>query len=200
MGRSWCTYEAYLAYTLDKRIFCASSPVHGFWHRVVSQLGVCIVGLGMGAACWLLTVFLGFEHMGTVLSQILYVAMCVPVVACAILRDAPASVACRFSCAVAAYFANVSTGFVAQTDITFPVNCISVLVGIALSMCLEADRLWAVEAVQEKANLCSGYTGHVRDARCSVPGDGERIRGELRDQVLAVDHCVDVLIRTGLST
>eukprot|EP00959_Pyramimonas_sp_CCMP1952_P373637 7824869-Pyramimonas_sp.AAC.1 len=67
-------------------------------------------------------------------------------------------------------------------DITFPMNWVGVVIAIAYGICLEADRLWAVEAAQEKVNLISDYTGHVRDARCSVQWDGERIRSELHGQ------------------
>lgn len=201
-GRIWCSYEAYLAYTLDKRIFCATSPVHDFRPRVVSQLGVCIVGLGIGTALCILIVFCSFEHFAGTVLNLLIGGVIITKVAYSVLRKTPASIACRLSCAVAAHVAGVCVGFILQMDNTLPINWVVAIIVLAFGFCLEADRLWAVEAVRERANLCSGYTGHVCDAVSSVPEDGEHIRGLLREQSqeFAVDHCVEVLIRTGLST
>ncbi|CAK0821305.1 unnamed protein product [Prorocentrum cordatum] len=199
-SRIWCTYEAYVAYNFDKKIFCASRPVPGLWPREIFQSGVCIVGVSIGATFWLIIVFLGLDHLGYYFQCLLIALAIGTTVAYTVQRKRPASLACRRCCAVAAFFANACLAFTWQMDITFPMNWVGILITIIYGMCLEADRLWAVEAAQEKVNLSSGYTGHVRDARCSVPEDGEQIRSELHGQESAVDHCVEVLIHTGLST
>jgi hypothetical protein len=161
---------------------------------------MCIVGLGIGAACWLLVVFFNFEHYGMAFRNLIVVAGMISMVAYAILIETPASIACRCSCRFTACLAAVLFGFIHVMDNTFPINWIGVIIMVSFGICLEADRLWAVEAAQEKKNLSSGYTGHVCNAQCSVPGDGEKIRSEIREQEVAVDLFVEVLIRTGLST
>ncbi|CAK0829566.1 unnamed protein product [Prorocentrum cordatum] len=198
-SRIWCTYEAYLAYTMDKHIFRASSPVHDLWPRVVSQLGLCIVSLAIGALLWILFVFLRLDEFGYPFLALLILTMLICKIDYVIQRKKPEGNACRRSCAVTGGAASICIGFIMQMDASL-VNFFGVVVCVAYSICLEADRLWLVEAAQERANLLKGYTGHVRDARCSVPEDGSQIRRELRDQDANVDHCVEVLIRTGLSS
>ncbi|CAK0817123.1 unnamed protein product [Prorocentrum cordatum] len=201
-SRVWCTYEAYLAYTLDKQIFCAASPIHDFWRRVVSHLGVCLVGLSIGAGCWLFLVFCTFDHFATRFRALLMVLLVGAKLFYTIQRKRPSSTACRRSCFVAVLSAGILIGFILQADIMQPMFWVATLLALLFGLCMEADRLWAVVAAREKVNLCLGYTGHVRDAQCSVPEDGELIRGQLQEQYqeLAVDQSVECLIRTGLST
>jgi len=201
-SRVWCTYEAYLAYTLDKQIFCAASPIHDFWRRVVSHLGVCLVGLSIGAGCWLFLVFCTFDHFATRFRALLMVLLVGAKLFYTIQRKRPSSTACRRSCFVAVLSAGILIGFILQADIMQPMFWVATLLALLFGLCMEADRLWAVVAAREKVNLCLGYTGHVRDAQCSVPEDGELIRGQLQEQYqeLAVDQSVECLICTGLST
>ncbi|CAK0846071.1 unnamed protein product [Prorocentrum cordatum] len=200
--RVWCTYEAHLAYTLDKRIFCAASPVRAFWPRVLSQLGVCLVGLSIGVACCLVLVFSAFDHFVAYFRNLFLLVMIGTKITYTILRKTPSVTACRHSCRVTVLFAGICMGFILQLDMMHIMNWVGVLFASAFGLCMEADRLWAVVAVREKVNLSLGYTGHVRDAQCSVPRDGELIRGELHEESreFAVDQSVECLIRTGLST
>ncbi|CAK0795348.1 unnamed protein product, partial [Prorocentrum cordatum] len=203
-SRVWCTYEAHLAYTLDKRIFCATSPVHNsnFWHRVSSQLGVCLVGLSVGAACSLLLTFIALEHFALLVRNLLILVLCCTMMNWKFHMKIPWGTACRRSSCAAVLVAGVGVGFVWQVDMTYAMNWVGSLMFLAFGICVEADRLWAVVAVREKVNLSLGYTGHIRDARCSVHADGELIRGELQEetQEVAVDQSVECLICTGLST
>ncbi|CAK0886213.1 unnamed protein product [Prorocentrum cordatum] len=201
-SRVWCVYEAHLAYTLDKQIFCAASPVHNFWPRVVSRLGECFVGLSIGAACCIILVFCAFDHLVVPFRNLCILAMFVTKIRYNMMRKTPSCTACRRSCCVVVLFAGISLGVVLQMDLMHLVNWAGALLLCAFGLCMEADRLWAVIAVREKVSLCLGYTGHVRDARCSVNEDGQRIRAELLEgsQELAVDQSVECLIRTGLST
>ncbi|CAK0802297.1 unnamed protein product [Prorocentrum cordatum] len=201
-SRVWCTYEAHLAYTLDKRIFCATSPIHDFWHRVASQLGVCLVGLSIGAACLLLLTFIAFEHFALLVRNLLILVLCCTTTTWKYHMKIPWGTACRRSSCVAVLFGGIGVGFVWQVDMTYSMNWFGALLFLAFGLCVEADRLWAVVAVREKVNLSLGYTGHIRDAQCSVPADGELIRGELQEetQEIAVDQSVECLICTGLST
>jgi len=201
-SRVWCTYEAHLAYTLDKRIFCATSPIHDFWHRVASQLGVCLVGLSIGAACLLLLTFIAFEHFALLVRNLLILVLCCTTTTWKYHMKIPWGTACRRSSCAAVLVAGVGVGFVWQVDMTYAMNWVGSLMFLAFGICVEADRLWAVVAVREKVNLSLGYTGHIRDARCSVHADGELIRGELQEetQEVAVDQSVECLICTGLST
>jgi len=201
-SRVWCTYEAHLAYTLDKSIFCATSPIHDFWPRLISQLGVSWVGLSIGVACCLLLVFSAFEHFAEDVRNLLIFSSVCTMLTYTVLRKTPWSTACRSSCFVAVLSAGMAIGFVLAIDITYLMNWVGVMFLFAFSFCMEADRLWAVVAVREKVNLCLGYTGHVRDAQCSVYEDGELIRRELHvnAEELAVDESIECLIRTGLST
>jgi hypothetical protein len=76
---------------------------------------------------------------------------------------------------------------------------------------LEADRLWASAAAVTTQQLQNGFTGHLRDAKCSVPADGARIREELAsrhkgendngtDHLRLVDKNVGDIIRMGMIT
>jgi hypothetical protein len=161
---------------------------------------LCTVGVATGAASWLLIVFLRLEEFGYPFLHLLILMMLITKAVYTVVRKRPASLVCRRSCAFTAISASMCIGFIWQADSRFIINWLGLIILVAFGICLEADRLWLVEAAQEKANLCLGYTGHVRDARCSVPEDGEQIRRELRDKDQAVDLCVEVLIRTGLST
>jgi len=68
--------------------------------------------------------------------------------------------------------------------------------------CLEADRLYLKEASWQTVELQNHYSGHLGDAQCTNPEDGENIRRELSDSGNEdmVDQAVAVLIRMGMST
>merc|ERR1712232_397674 len=68
---------------------------------------------------------------------------------------------------------------------------------VCCSSTLELDRLWRGASAREASQLRSGYTGHLRNAQCSRPEDGERIRRELVESGTeeALDRAMTVLMR-----
>jgi len=76
--------------------------------------------------------------------------------------------------------------------------------GLSLVMGIfgEADRLWMIQALEQQQELLHGYTGKLRDAVCSVPLDGQRIRDEIANsgEESRVDDSVHVLIQATMST
>jgi len=209
-SRIWCAYEAFLAYSWRKDISTARSPVPGFWPRVV-RMGFLSLS-GAGAMCTLIAHFRFLTAAFPVdvfqlLSQALVCALGLGYV---VLRKSSAD---SISLRIVLRMLGFACGAVGAANVVNrPHHLTSWFFFVAVTLCpttLEADRLWASAAAVTAWQLQNGFTGQLRDARCSVQADGERIRNELASSFVGdgtnstgymrlVDKNVADIIRMGM--
>lgn len=74
---------------------------------------------------------------------------------------------------------------------------------LSIFACLaEADRLWAMQADEQRKQLLHEFTGNLQHATCSMPGDARRIMGELEasGEVESTNSAVQILIHATMYT
>ncbi|CAK0881830.1 unnamed protein product [Prorocentrum cordatum] len=209
-SRIWCAYEAFLAYTWRKHISTARSEVPGFWPRIVRMVFLSLSGAG--AMC---TIFAHFRVLTAAYPADVFVLVPQAVVgslafAYVVLRKRSAD---SLSLRIVLRMLGFAAGAVGAANVVNrPHHLTSWLFFVAVTQfptALEADRLWASGAAVTAWQLQNGFTGHLRDARCSVRADGERIRNELASSYVGdgasstgylrlVDKNVADIIRMGM--
>jgi len=204
--RIWCAYEAFLAYSLQKIILTASAPIEGvtisllcvaFAEGVGFLAGVCvhyILSTDDGSeeqffwGFWRF-VYIPFLMVNCVLLASLHFCSCytgrVMQVTCIIL-----ALTIGFGSAF-----GMMRFLAIQVGILFAFACFAPFLG-------ELERFRGLAFLEEAEKLTRGYTGSLRDAKCSDPSDGQRIRDELSSsgEEAYVDEAVGVLISAGMST
>jgi len=197
-SRTWCAYEAYLAYSWCKDIHTARPPVRDFWPAVV-RIGFLFLS-GAGAFCITLAT-------QSVLSQdLLYlvpqVLSLILALAYAFLRKRPDSVLLR----TVIPMLGVTCGAYGAIQVIKRPHYITSWLALAVvslaPTALESDRLRTSAAAVATQQFQNGFTGHLRDAQCSVFADGEAIRREVASSFSErlVDKNVGDIMRMGIVT
>ncbi|CAK0888635.1 unnamed protein product [Prorocentrum cordatum] len=188
-SRTWCAYEAYLAYSWQKDIRTARPLVRDFWADVV---GIGFLSLsGAGAFCIILATQSMFSQ------DLIYLAPQVLSLILAFfyafLRKRPGSVSLR----IVIRLIGITSGAYAAHQVTKRPHYVTAWLAFAVMflapIALESDRLRTSAAAVATQQLQNGFTGHVRDAKCTVPADGEAIRREIR--LSFKEHFVDKNVR-----
>eukprot|EP00928_Gymnodinium_smaydae_P067494 TRINITY_DN5047_c0_g1_i1.p1 TRINITY_DN5047_c0_g1~~TRINITY_DN5047_c0_g1_i1.p1 ORF type:complete len:731 (-),score=46.04 TRINITY_DN5047_c0_g1_i1:195-2387(-) len=203
-ARLWCSYEAYLAYILDKPLYTAFAPIPD----VAVRMGHC-VGL-----------YLTFFGMVLIFAAVLYELPIVPwrylslvnqMIGISLLAFQPVM---RLKVDPEAYGMKVFTLFACCSfGVSWSVQCmlmplhvltgaIGLIIFLTLGASFEASRLLSVNAKQQAAKLSVGFTGQVCDAQCSREEDAIHIKSEIREKASddEVDSAVSVLVEMGMST
>jgi len=197
-SRTWCAYEAYLAYSWHKDIYTARPPVRNFWPAVVG-IG-CLSLSGAGAFCIILA-FQSALSQG-VIHQAPQALSLILAFFYAFFRKRPESISLR----VIIWMISITSGAYGAHQITkrphYVTAWLAFVVMFLAPIALESDHLRTSAAAVATRQFQNGFTGHIRDAKCTVPADGEAIRREIRLSFREnfVDKNVRDIMRVGMVT
>eukprot|EP00929_Paragymnodinium_shiwhaense_P119711 TRINITY_DN91608_c0_g1_i1.p1 TRINITY_DN91608_c0_g1~~TRINITY_DN91608_c0_g1_i1.p1 ORF type:complete len:924 (+),score=67.70 TRINITY_DN91608_c0_g1_i1:96-2867(+) len=210
--RLWCTYEAYLAYSMNKRVFVATAASEDFWAQVFSHLSLvasvtaATVGVLAIVASYSASMFALIQ--GLILDKgVLQLALAPSSLVYFFLRQKHLHRRLCLLVKLMAILLGVASG---NTCVLIVVNswslrCLhlhSMFWYFLATTASEVDRLHGIAALHEARQLRVGFSGRVRHAQCSVSTDAETILAEIEAKGVedAVDDAIAVLLTSGMST
>eukprot|EP00747_Dinoflagellata_sp_TGD_P179099 gnl/TRDRNA2_/TRDRNA2_29297_c0_seq1.p1 gnl/TRDRNA2_/TRDRNA2_29297_c0~~gnl/TRDRNA2_/TRDRNA2_29297_c0_seq1.p1 ORF type:complete len:547 (+),score=58.59 gnl/TRDRNA2_/TRDRNA2_29297_c0_seq1:75-1715(+) len=177
-SRIWCVYEAYLAYTTNKIIFTATSPV---WKQIFGALMPMPMLAVFG---WLLHLLLG-SHLDAIGA--------VTCIMCGMFSPF-LRYKCRIVKLMVGWCGSLAFGTKMDQGPQSP-YCL-----MMLFCCLsQADCVRAHELNCQKCQLHNGYDT-IRKAESSKQQDKDCIWAEIGNQDERVEHSVEALLQAGMST
>eukprot|EP00928_Gymnodinium_smaydae_P067495 TRINITY_DN5047_c0_g1_i2.p1 TRINITY_DN5047_c0_g1~~TRINITY_DN5047_c0_g1_i2.p1 ORF type:complete len:737 (-),score=56.20 TRINITY_DN5047_c0_g1_i2:199-2409(-) len=203
-ARLWCSYEAYLAYILDKPLYTAFAPIPDVAVRMGHCVGLYLISFGL--VLILATILCDFPiapwRYLSLVNQMLGISLFVFHFFARLKLDPEA-----YGLKVFSLFACCSFGVSWSVEcMLMPLYVITGAIGLIIFLTFgasfEASRLLAVNAKQQAAKLSVGFTGQVCDAQCSREEDAIHIKSEIREKASddEVDSAVSVLVEMGMST
>ncbi|CAK9092307.1 Uncharacterized protein SCF082_LOCUS43436 [Durusdinium trenchii] len=207
----WWVYEAFLGYLWNKRIQMARAPVT-FGPSVlrVSSTGFIVLGftlllqmslttyLGYSRSYW----DWGFFRIAALVSFVAMVSSGVAVGLHFLFRKTE-----HVTCQLAVFaFATFSHGYVApeiaRDGLTHSSSITELILAFLGLAAVEADRLGAIQSLQQSRQLRKNFTKSVRNAMSSNPEDLRNIFREMEQhgQIEAVDRTVELFLAMNIST